>query len=240
MKPLSILFSLLFLCVFSAVAQDTVKSLKPDTGKTAQKQTRYRPDHPKFGDIFLSPEKLRRKRQQQDSIYNKMLPEHHHPGLYLDFGFGGAFVGIHGLEGSYSLNYENKNSLFTFRGLGTIAYTTRYTEETPFTYFPDYKTSNSLGEYALLYGWRFINQHNQALSVSVGISSDRRTYYYYYPNTPTEKANEYYAGLPFELNYNWFMSRFGVGGGLKVMGNISQHSFIGLGVDMSVGFHKSH
>ena len=240
MKPLSLLFSLLFLCVFSALAQDTAKTAKPDTLTTRQKIRKYRPSPPGIRNFFTSPQELHRRQHQQDSIFDKMLPEQHHPGIYFDFGFGGAFIGIHGFEGSYSLNYENKNSLFTFRGLGTIAYTDTYTEITPFNYFPGFKTENSLGEYALMYGWRFINNKHNGLSFSLGISSDRRTFYYYYPKAPTEKTNEYYAGLPFEANYNWFMSRFGVGGGFKVMGNISQHSFIGLGIDLSVGFHKTH
>ena len=239
MKTLLLLSGLFFLRLVNVAAQDTSKIVKPDTG-TTRNASQFKGHRPTLKELFLPPRERHRKYSQLDSAYQVSFPEHHHPGVYFDFSFGGAFAGITGLEGNYSLNYENKNSLFTFRGLGTVAFTTRYTSISPYDYFPDYKTSNSLGEYALLYGWRFINNHNSALSVSIGISSDRRTYYYYYPNTPTEKTNEYYAGLPFEANYNWFMSRFGVGGGFKVSGNISQHSFIGIGIDMSVGFHKTH
>ena len=73
----------------------------------------------------------------------------------------------------------------------------------------------------------------------MGISADRRTFYYYSANKFAGKTNSYYAGLPFEINYNWFMGRFGVGGGFKVTGNISKYSFIGLGIDESVGFIKA-
>lgn len=239
MKTLSLLITLMFLCALNAIAQDTIKAAKSDTLTTRQKLRKYGP-HPAVSDFLAPPQVRMRKHQHADSVLNAIAPEHHHPGIYLDFGFGAAFLGIHGLEGHYSLNYETKSNLFTFRGLGTVTLTDQYTALSPFTYLPDYKTSNSLGEYALMYGRRFINDKHKALSVSLGISSDRRTFYYYYPQTPTVKTNAYYAGLPFEANYNWFTGRFGVGFGVKLMGDISKYSFLGLGIDMSLGFHKSH
>ena len=236
MKYLSLFFFLLFLTPITIMAQDAVKTVSPDTLTTKQKIRKYRTSPPGIHDVFASPRDRRRQHHQQDSIFNKVHPEHHHPGIYIDVGFGGAFAGINGLEGNYSLNYENKNSLFTFRGLGTVDFTS---DVSSIFFLPDFKTNNSLGEYALMYGRRFINEKHKALSLSLGISSDRRTFYYYYPHT-TSKTDSYYAGLPFEINYHWFMGRFGVGGGFKVTGNISKYSFIGLGIDQSVGFHKSH
>jgi len=45
--------------------------------------------------------------------------------------------------------------------------------------------------------------------------------------------------LPFEADYQWYTRRFGVSFGLKLTGDVSQHSFFGFGVDMGLGFHNS-
>jgi hypothetical protein len=229
MKPLSLLFSLLFLCVFSASAQDTVKNIKPDTVKT-----RYRPRRPKFSDIFLSPIEFQRIHRQQDSIYQKTHPEYHHPTLYVDGGLGIVLGGLRGYQANYSLNYQNGLSLFTFRGLANGS--SKYDPDK----FFGYETTGSSGQLALMYGLRFNDNHGSAYSFSAGIDHVNRSAYYYDSNNNRTQIEGEYIGVPFEANYQVYTRRFGVSFGIKLSGDVSRHSFFGLGVDMGLGFHTTH
>jgi hypothetical protein len=226
LKTFSITILLLVLGSITVFAQDTVKSKAP-----ANIHNPYRPE---FKDMFLSPRQLQKKHAYQDSIIELTRPpEAKHPILYADFGFGASF----GLQGNYSLNYQYNQSLFTFRGLGVEAFEAKPANKTHLNLF-QYRTTSSLGQYALLYGWRFTNNRNHAFSFSAGISADDRTFYHYYTTSqPTDKMESEYAGIPFEANYQWYGRRFGASFGLKLSGDISQHSFIGFGIDMGLGFH---
>ena len=70
-----------------------------------------------------------------------------------------------------------------------------------------------------------------------------------------EKKN--FIGFPFEFNVKWFKNNkskykiyeiipvgkeTGLGNsiGFKLLGNISQHSFIGVGIVMGIGYHKEY
>ena len=183
-----------------------------------------------------TPEELRLEHQQRDSIrWASQKPERHHPVLYIDLGFGGA-VGVNGLQGNYSLNYQYQRSLFTFRGVGIETFRTKSSEIAPVNYFIFPEASGSLTQYAFLYGWRFTHR-NQGFSFSAGISTNDR--FLYYEGSQRVHIETYYAGVPFEANYQWFTRRFGVSFGLKLSGDISQHSFVGFGVDMGLGFHNN-
>ena len=222
------LLSLSFVC---AKGQDTVK-------RSAPVSHRKKPIPLIIHSLNESPEELRREHQQRDSIrWASQKPESHHPALYVDFGFGGA-VGVNGLQGNYSLNYQYDRSLFTVRGVGIETFRTKSSEVTPVNYFLFPEASGSLTQYAFLYGWRFTSRFNQAFSVSAGISTNDR--FFYYQGSQRVHIEDHYAGVPFEANYQWFTRRFGVSFGLKLSGDISQHSFVGFGVDMGLGFHKSH
>ncbi len=213
-----------------AIAQDTVKTNKPD----ALKKNRYRPRRPKLNDIFMSPAELQRMHKEQDSIYQKAHPEHHHPTLYVDGGFGYVIGGLRGYQANYSLNYQNGLSLFTFRGL-----TNGSSKQDAGKIF-SYDITGSSHQLALMYGLRFNNNKGRAYSFSAGVDHvDRSAYYYDNANNRTQIEGEY-IGVPFEANYEWYTRRFGVSFGLKLSGDVSRHSFFGIGVDMGLGFHSTH
>jgi hypothetical protein len=219
--------ALLSLCFVVAKGQDTVKRSTPGE----------RPAPLIIHSLNESPEDLILEHRQRDSIRKAtQKPESSHPALYVDFGFGGA-VGINGLQGNYSLNYQIDRSLFTVRGLGIETFRVKSTELTPISYFIFPETSGSLSQYAFLYGWRF-TKYKQGFSFSAGISTNDRLINYI--GSKSVHIETYYTGVPFEANYQWFTDRFGVSFGLKLSGDISQHSFVGFGVDMGLGFHKVH
>lgn len=226
MKYFLLVFALTLLCFLTAKSQDTVRSAVPRT----------HPRHTSFIEM-LHPNRdsLVYQHHYQDSLEDSNHPEHHHPTLYLDFGFGESF-GIDGLQGNCSLNYQYERSLFTFRGIGIETFQSKNGD--PF-YFIIPSASGSLTQYALLYGWRFTNHRNHGYSFSLGISTNDRFFYY---NAANQRVHieQYYAGLPFEANYQWYTRRFGVSGGFKLSGDISRHSFVGIGVDMGLGFHNTH
>lgn len=218
-------------CFLIAKGQDTLKHSPP--APKPQKTTPLI-----LHSLNESPEELRREHQQRDSIrWATQKTESHHPAVYIDFGFGGA-VGVNGLQGNYSLNYQYDRSLFTVRSVGIETFRTKSSEVTPVNYFFFPEASGSFTQYAFLYGWRFTSRLNQAFSISVGISTNDR--FFYYQGSQRVHIEDYYAGIPFEANYQWFTRRFGVSFGLKLSGDISQHSFVGFGVDMGLGFHKAH
>ena len=228
MKSFLFAFVLILLCFLSAKSQDTVKTAVPP------KYPEHH--HPSLKDIMHPDgEALIREHRYRDSLNDINHPEHHHPTLYLDFCFGESF-GINGLQGNYSLNYQYERSLFTFRSIGIETFASK--DEDPI-YFIVPKASGSLTQYALLYGWRFTNNRSHGFSFSAGISTNDRFYYYDATNQRVH-IEQYYAGVPFEANYEWYTRRFGVSGGFKLSGDISRHSFVGIGVDMGLGFHNTH
>ena len=230
MKPLLLLTLLATLFFVNAKGQDTTKKSAP----------RFKPEPPLrmiFHPFTENPQAYQREHHYQDSIRRAALPpEMHHPTLYLDGGFGAGLLGEHGVQGNYSLNYQYDRSLFTFRGIDIAAY--RYNPHQILNIFPD-QVTNSLDQYAFLYGWRFTNHRNRAYSFSLGVAADDRTIYFDGDNSQRLHTSSTYAGLPFEADYQWYTRRFGVSFGLKLTGDVSQHSFFGFGVDIGLGFHNS-
>jgi hypothetical protein len=232
MRSFLIVTAILYSLILTAKAQDTVKAQDPAAHLRLLRHRLKR-------DILTHPSLVTKNEiLEEDSVRRSLLlPEKHHPVLYVDGGFGYTFAGLRGIEGSYSLNYGYKHNLFTFRGLGTASY-----EDNPkdiFRLFPDQPTG-SMSQYALLYGWRITGLPGHAFSLSAGISADSRRLYSYDNTNQQTHTVENYAGLPFEANYQWFTRRFGVSFGIKLTGDISKHDFIGIGVDMGLGFHNSH
>jgi hypothetical protein len=233
MKPLLSLLFFVFIYFSMAMGQDTVKK---DTS-TVKQEKPYK--------IFLHsltrrPDVYAREHQQQDSILRaKMHPEMHHPAIYIDGGFGYVIGGLRGAQANYSLNYQDGLSLFTFRGLANGSEKPNPTSRGLLSGL-EYETTGTMTEYALMYGLRFNSNIGHAFNFSAGIDHDNRSAYYYDEANNKTQVKGDYIGVPFEANYQWYTRRFGVSFGLKLSGDISRHDFIGIGVDMGLGFHSSH
>jgi len=182
---------------------------------------------------------VKKEMQEEDSLRHSLLPpEKHHPVLYVDGGFGYTFAGLRGIEGNYSLNYQYKKSLFTLRGLGTASYRNDPYSHKLFNLYS--QETGSLAQYSFLYGLRFSNNSSHAYSLSLGIADDRRSLYSYDMKDNKTIARENYAGIPFEANYQWYTQRFGASFAIKLMGDVSKHSFAAIGIAMGLGYHTSH
>src|SRR6202000_664940 len=95
MKPLSLLLSAI-LFVTIAQAQDTTKAYHAKLTL-----------HQVLRNIIGGPREAERYREHQDSLIRPNLPpEGHHPVVYIDGELGYAFLGVHGFESSFSINYQ--------------------------------------------------------------------------------------------------------------------------------------
>jgi hypothetical protein len=176
--------------------------------------------------------------------------------IYGDMGVGAGLAGIGGIEGSLSVNYQVKKSLFSLRLIGVQSFTLGAVEFSPFTAFPTIKDNGSLVEFAALYGRRFIDG-GQSFSYSVGASFNDRTFVDYISKHQTQNVTAHYIGLPVEATFLWFKSKkkryriyylvpvgkptgFGKSIGFKFAGNISQHSYLSLGLVLGWGWLKQY
>lgn len=128
-----------------------------------------------------------------------------------------------------------------------------------FAAFPLFVKKNTLDEFGLLYGKRYIFR-NSSFSFSGGGSLNEEVYYSYnqeikgYEQHKTQKI-----GFPFEFNIKWFKPRksrfrayyglvpigkrevaFGRSFGFKIIGNVSTRTYVGLGISYGFGFHKKY
>ncbi|SHK06320.1 hypothetical protein [Epilithonimonas mollis] len=179
------------------------------------------------------------------------------PVIYGDLGIGYArdLTKNGGILQYGSLNYQNRKNLFTFRyseinqlgvsflNMGLLA-------------FPILSNDIKMEEIAILYGRRYIDD-NFSYSFSAGLSTNN-----YVQKFKTEDGNYYkdksqYIGVPFEFGIKWFKKNkspyriyelipvgkpIGLGNsvGFKLLGNISKHSYVGIGVDFGIGYHKEY
>ncbi|OEY71490.1 hypothetical protein [Salegentibacter salarius] len=141
--------------------------------------------------------------------------------------YGGENKGV--LLGS-EMNYQwNKN-------LMTLRYSSL--QESGDSKLLKQTTNANTDELALLYGLRKIN-NSHSLSGSAGLS-----YNVYKSNSRNEnnEIRDRFIGLALEANIKWFKyktdSPFNVGFGLKLSGNISKNSYVGLSAVLSLGWHK--
>jgi hypothetical protein len=162
------------------------------------------------------------------------------PIIFADFEFTPLVAGQNNLQLNGSLNYQVKKSLFTLRFLGLG----NYDEVANSQYVPEVK--NTLYEMGLLYGLRFING-GHSISFSGGLSFNHWIHNVTYEGK-LQRTDSRYAGLPFEADYVWFkakkrkISSTGYGGsiGLKLSGNVSEHSFVSFGVVFGLGFFRKY
>lgn len=168
-------------------------------------------------------------------------------------GGAGKINGNRGMLLGAELNYQHKKDLFSIR----------YTEnwqtvaDVVIVIFPILRTKYAIKETALLYGKRWIDG-GTSLSISGGISHITYLSNLRDENDEINTMSENYLGFPFEVNLKLFKSEktrfrilyglipvgkptsFGRNFGLKLVGNISRNSFIGLGFVFGLGVHKEY
>lgn len=178
--------------------------------------------------------------QDSDNEFKKSNPI-----IYFE-GFGGPTVVKNvGISGGLELNYQSGKSLFSLRFTNAVG----YTKKGDFIIFPAYRKSEDFKEYGFLYGRRWLyNNHSYSISAGISYNSlelsiiiDERGRHY--------EKYKYLYGVPFEANYKWFYSkkRSSVGYnilipsvGVKFFGNISEYSFVGVGVTVGFGLSKKY
>lgn len=171
------------------------------------------------------------------------------PIWYSDISTGVArFNDGFGLNTSIAFNYQKRKNLLTLRFNQTSIL-----QAESVLFFPilTVKTINS--EAGFLYGRRWLKD-NQSTSFSLGVSYNKFQDDY---NLTTDSygIETNHFGVPFEANIKWFKSTkkrvyvlgmipvgkpTGLGGsfGVKLSGNISEQSYVALGVVYSFGYHK--
>lgn len=201
------------------------------------------------------------KRLQQIVLLILFLPpfiifaqKKENPIVFYELNFGRAIGSTTGWFGGGSLNYQFKNDLFT----------ARYTNLTGYKYtgsflgiLPTYAIVDDIHEYGILYGKRY-TYDDHSFSYSVGFSYLNREFDPANASLSFQKfEDENYFGFPFEVNLKFFKperqrvrlyylipvgkpTSFGGSFGLKVIGNISKRSFLGLGFSYSFGWHKKY
>lgn len=178
------------------------------------------------------------------------------PILFFDLmgGFGGG-----GLVGGASLNFQVLRHLFTLRYSGTTDLDPLRVSLAAPGPAPDpaeIEVDERNSEFALLYGWRFVRD-GRALSFSGGVSAGRHL----------EKLNYYdgfdirnwsnTTGFAWEASIKWFKKEkrpyhvylvvpvgnpvsFGHSFGFKLVGNVSKHTYAGIGITYGWGWHKQY
>ena len=173
------------------------------------------------------------------------------PIIFFDETLGGAFGNAGGFALGLGINYQVNRSVFTARVLGTVKFGVDVLD--PWIPLPFFHVKNSMGEFALLYGRRFI-EGGQAYSFSLGASYSG--YFQSYDKFANDAISYDYFGVPFEANIKWFKKEkkpfriiyglipvgpptgFGRSIGFKLFGNISKQSYVGVGLSFGIGFHK--
>lgn len=80
------------------------------------------------------------------------------PIIYADANFGFGFAGLGGLSYGSSLSYQFNKNLITARINGVTSFKTEVATVTPFVALPYFTDKESIAEYALLYGYRTVNE----------------------------------------------------------------------------------
>ena len=193
--------------------------------------------------------------------YSQEKIKNNEPILFADVivGGGSEINGEGGLLLGGSLNYQHNKNLFTVR-VQLYALNKIEPELVPFVVaFPVFIRNRST-EVGVLYGNRWIYD-GSSLSVSGGISTN--TYTNRFVNDSGEvlgaikPIEDKYIGFPLEVSFTLFKKRkkpyhllrlipvgrptsFGHSVGIKLVGNISKNSFVGIGITMGLGIHKKY
>jgi hypothetical protein len=168
------------------------------------------------------------------------------PIIYIE-GFGGiSAISDIGVAGGVELSYQYKKNLFTFRYIDITGFKQEIVS--PILPIPIYYETKNDKEYALLYGLRWL-QNNHSYSLSAGISYNHFNWNDKYIDDNSFVNQENYFGFPFEANVKWFHSKKRSklisdvvipSVGIKIFGNISKNSFLGVSVSIGFGLHKTY
>ena len=178
------------------------------------------------------------------------------PVLYgeMIFGFGGNFNDYGGFIYGGNVNYQVKKNLFTIR----------YNVHPEFKYgataiaaagLPVIQSRFTNTEVGLLYGRRY-TVRGRSLSFAGGISTNEYETQYKTEDSGTTSYSSH-VGFAYELNIKWFKPKkeryriyaifpvgkpvaFGRSFGFKMIGNVSQHSYLGFGMTYGFGWHKAY
>ncbi|MEM5563546.1 hypothetical protein WNY78_00450 [Psychroserpens sp. AS72] len=179
------------------------------------------------------------------------------PIIYGNFmiGVGGSSNEVSGLTLGFDVNYQINKDLFTFRTT-YIAEENREAGFAAILIFPRYTGGDSMNEFALLYGKRFVFS-GSALSLSAGLSTNLLKYSHYVDGDKIRFRKSHMA-IPFELNFNIFKARkkrirvfygiipvgqptsFGRSFGVKLFGSLGEVNYFGLGLNFGFGWHKKY
>jgi hypothetical protein len=188
---------------------------------------------------------------------NDSLKVKTNPIIYADFLFGGSNSGneVNGLTLGFGVNYQINKDLLTFR----TTYIAEKNDDAGLAailIFPMYIGGDSMNEFALLYGKRFIF-NSSALSVSVGVSTNLLKYTNVI-NNESLKFRKSYVAIPFELNFHLFKGEkrrfrvlygiipigkptsFGRSFGVKLFGSFGTYNYFGIGINLGLGWHKNY
>ena len=189
------------------------------------------------------------------NIHSQEKEEAHLPVVFGELILGGAgkIQGNGGLLYGAELNYQHEKDLFSIR----------YTEHSQLVadahiiIFPVWRAKHVNKEIGFLYGRRWVNG-GMSFSISGGVSVTTYLSNLRDNNDEIQTFSERYPGFPFEVNVKLFKSKktryrifyglipvgkptaFGRNFGLKLVGNISKNSFIGLGFVFGLGIHKQY
>lgn len=168
------------------------------------------------------------------------------PIVFGDFLVGYSNTGKSAVTGGFSINYQSKNDLFTFRTSQTIS----IDKIEWFLIVPISVVSNTTTEYAALYGKRYIEDgfsYHFSGGISYNINED--------VNGDIKTSNTF-AGFPLEIGMSLFKSKkerfrvfyglipvgkptsFGRSIGFKLYANIAKKTYVGLGLTFGLGWHK--
>jgi hypothetical protein len=193
-----------------------------------------------FSFIFLMSFSLVISQEKQDSLRVKTIPI-----FFTGMNLGYITGELKGLHVSFDINYQSKNSLFTFKyaTIGDIRAGIFFL--TPFR-----KTNSATEEFSLLYGKRYVVD-GFSYHFSGGIS---------YNSTHDRKIDKRYNyfGFPIEIGAHLFQPKkkrlsilyglipfgkptgFGRSFGIKLHANIAKKCYVGLGLNFGLGWHKKH
>ena len=180
--------------------------------------------------------------EKQDSIV-----KNNNSIFFADVGLGYTNGSLRGLTGVFSLNYQNKNNLFTFRHLEIIKY-----DNIDFFFIIPYNVETKrIREYAFLYGKRYIAE-GTSYHFSGGFSYNT----YQQKKDDDIIVSESFIGFPVEAGISWFKDKkerfrvlyglipvgkptgFGRSFGFKLYANIARRSYVGIGLTFGLGWHK--
>ncbi|WP_299670482.1 hypothetical protein [uncultured Polaribacter sp.] len=168
------------------------------------------------------------------------------PVFFAGMNLGFVNGNLTGLNASFDLNYQSNNNLLTFKYNAILDI-----EEFGFLYFiPTADINSETEEFSILFGKRYI-EDGFSYHFSGGIS---------YSITEGQQADLTYSytGFPLEIGISWFKSKkerfrilyglipvgkptaFGRSIGFKLYGNVSKKSYIGIGLNFGLGWHKKY